>query len=194
MKQFFLIALVLVVFACQQKSKSPTQQKDIPNVYVVKSKAIKIHELYYVAGSEYSGHLYELYPESTDTLLVESYHLGLRDGVSKKWYEGGVLMESRFYSEGKKDGEQISFWENGLKRFVYTAKNDAYEGALQEWNSEGGLFHLGNFENGREEGAQKLWYDNGKIRANYVIKDGKRYGLLGTKNCVNVSDSIFITK
>ena len=25
---------------------------------------------------------------------------------------------------------------------------------------------------------------------NYVIKNNRRYGLLGTKNCINVSDSI----
>jgi antitoxin component YwqK of YwqJK toxin-antitoxin module len=59
---------------------------------------------------------------------------------------------------------------------------------------DGKLIHLANYKNGQEEGTQKLWYDNGKIRANYVIKNGKRYGLLGTKNCINVSDSIFIVK
>jgi antitoxin component YwqK of YwqJK toxin-antitoxin module len=53
---------------------------------------------------------------------------------------------------------------------------------------------LAHFKDGQEEGSQKLWYDNGKIRANYVIIKGKRYGLLGTKNCKNVSDSIFVVK
>jgi antitoxin component YwqK of YwqJK toxin-antitoxin module len=48
-----------------------------------------------------------------------------------------------------------------------------------------------NYQKGHEEGEQKWWYDNGKIKANYIIKDGRRYGLLGTKNCINVSDSIF---
>lgn len=65
---------------------------------------------------------------------------------------------------------------------------------MKEWSFDGKLSHLGNFENGQEEGSQKMWYDTGKIRANYVIKNGKRYGLLGTKNCKNVSDSIFIVK
>ena len=59
---------------------------------------------------------------------------------------------------------------------------------------EGKLFHLATYKNGQEEGTQKMWYDNDKIRANYYIIDGKRYGLLGTKNCKNVSDSIFIVR
>ena len=47
-----------------------------------------------------------------------------------------------------------------------------------------------NYTNGQESGHQQLWYDNGEIRSNYIIKNDRRYGLLGTKNCVNVSDSI----
>ena len=31
-------------------------------------------------------------------------------------------------------------------------------------------------------------------KSNYFIKNDRRYGLLGTKNCENVSDSIFIGK
>ena len=104
------------------------------------------------------------------------------------------LMEIRFYCKGQKEGPQLAFWENGLKRFAFTAHEDGNEGSLEEWNREGHLFHLGHYLHGQEEGAQQLWYDNGKIRANYVIRQGKRYGLLGTKNCKNVSDSIFVVK
>jgi hypothetical protein len=38
---------------------------------------------------------------------------------------------------------------------------------------------------------QTWWYDNGKVKSNYRIIEGRRFGLLGTKNCINVSDSIF---
>ena len=49
-----------------------------------------------------------------------------------------------------------------------------------------------NYVKGHEEGSQKMYYDNGKIRSNYTIIAGRRYGLLGTKNCVNVADSVFV--
>ena len=99
-------------------------------------------------------------------------------------------MEYREYGLGRKNGKQVAFWENGNKRFEFVAKDDAYEGELKEWTLNGELFHLAHYANGQEEGIQKMWYENGKIRANYVIRKGKRYGLLGTKNCKNVSDSI----
>ena len=48
-----------------------------------------------------------------------------------------------------------------------------------------------NYKNGQQHGSQKVWYLNGKIKSNYVIKDNRRYGLLGTKNCRNVSEEVF---
>ena len=47
------------------------------------------------------------------------------------------------------------------------------------------------YENGYEKGVQKIWWPDGRIKSNYIIKNNRRYGLLGVKNCVNVSDSIF---
>jgi Uncharacterized protein conserved in bacteria len=64
-------------------------------------------------------------------------------------------------------------------------------GEYKEWNRDGGLVKEMHYKLGYEEGSQKQFYDNGKIRSNYVVSHGKRYGLLGTKNCVNVTDSIF---
>jgi antitoxin component YwqK of YwqJK toxin-antitoxin module len=119
---------------------------------------------------------------------------GLLHGVCKKWYRNKQLMESREYKHGNKHGKQIAYWENGHKRFEFVAVLDAYEGELKEWSNTGQLLHLANYTDGQENGVQKLWYDNGKIRANYIIINGKRYGLLGTKNCKNVSDSIFNIK
>ncbi len=114
--------------------------------------------------------------------------------VYKKYYPNRQLMEYREFRNDMKNGKQIGYWDNGNKRFEFVAKDDAYEGALKEWDYNEKLFHLANYKNGQEEGVQKLWYENGKIRANYVIINGRRFGLLGTKNCKNVSDSIFVVK
>jgi antitoxin component YwqK of YwqJK toxin-antitoxin module len=115
------------------------------------------------------------------------------NGLSVKWYDNKQVMEYREYRSGKKNGIQRAFWSNGNKRFEFVAKNDAYDGELKEWSNKGHIFHLAHYSNGQEEGSQKMWYENGKIRANYVVVKGKRYGLLGTKNCKNVSDRIFAT-
>jgi antitoxin component YwqK of YwqJK toxin-antitoxin module len=142
-------------------------------------------------GEPFNGVLFDLFPGTSDTAFIGHYKHGLHHGLLRKWYADKQLKEERYFREGKKYGRQISYWENGNMRFEFTARQDAYEGELKEWNREGTLIHLATFHNGQEEGPQKLWYDDGKIRANYVMIRGKRYGLLGTKNCRNVSDSVF---
>jgi antitoxin component YwqK of YwqJK toxin-antitoxin module len=114
--------------------------------------------------------------------------------VVKKYYPNGRIMEIRHFVNGVKSGRQTAFWENGHKRFDFIAKDDAYEGELREWDVNGHLFHLAHFVNGQEDGVQKMYYENGKIRANYIVIKGRRYGLLGTKNCKNKLDTSLLEK
>ena len=110
--------------------------------------------------------------------------------VEKKYFPSGQIREIRYIQNGVRQGLQTAFWENGKKRFEYTAVNDAYEGELKEWAENGQLFHLAHYKNGQEDGVQKMWHANGKIRSNFVIINGRRYGLLGTKNCKNINEKL----
>lgn len=198
MKMSNLIIPLLLICSCSQnKSKEAFFLNPvIPKKYISES-SLNIEtksDTVFVNNKKYSGFIFQLQSNNKDTIIIKGYYNGLESGVSKKWYADRKLMEERYYLDGKKNGKQIAFWENGNKKFEFIAYNDAYEGEMKEWNIDGKLIHIGNYKNGQEEGTQKLWYDNGKIRANYVIKKGKRYGLLGTKNCSNVSDSIFIVR
>jgi antitoxin component YwqK of YwqJK toxin-antitoxin module len=199
MKRTGLFVLLIIMWSCNEIDKkgfTGFKNSEIPKVFVSnKSKDLSFRsDSAFVKNKPYSGFIYELDTNTNDLIASSGYLNGLLSGVKKKWYKGYVLMEERYYLNGSKNGKQTAYWENGKKKFEFMAVNDAYEGELKEWNVNGKLFHLANFKNGQEEGPQKMWYDNGKIRANYVMRNGKRYGLLGTKNCVNVTDSIFTTK
>ncbi len=186
----------MALFSCGKGggSNAPTGVAAVPEILVAsESKDLKTsNNTLYKNNALFEGMVYELFPTSTDTASIESYLQGKLHGRTSKWYPNGQLKESRMYANGRKQGKQVAYWQNGLKRFEFMAVQDAYEGELREWNVAGNLIHLATFENGQEEGTQKMWYDNGKIRANYVMVKGRRYGLLGTKNCENVSDSIFV--
>lgn len=195
MKSFIILILCFLVLACQ-KNKADLKEQAVPQIFTLKTSLnlTYTNDVVFLNGIKYSGFLYQLSPDNIDTLAIEGYKDGLQTGICRKWFPNKQLMEERHYVAGKKHGKQLAYWANGNKRFEFMAQNDAYEGELREWSIDGRLFHLGNYKNGQEEGAQKMWYDNGKIKANYVIVEGKRYGLLGTKNCKNVSDSIFVVR
>lgn len=196
MKIILCFTLILMWSCNLSKEKEFVDLKapKIPKIYVSnKSKVLSFRsDTAFVNNKPYTGFIYELGATTNDLIASSGYVNGLLSGVQKKWYKGYVLREERYYLNGAKNGKQIAYWENGKRKFEFIAKNDSYEGELKEWNISGNLIHLANFKDGQEDGIQKMWYDNGKIRANYVMRKGKRYGLLGTKNCVNVSDSIFV--
>ena len=138
----------------------------------------------------FSGTVYTLYAETTDTAEIKNYIEGKENGTWKKFYPNHEIKELREFDKGKKVGKMIGFWENKKLMLEYNFIDDEFNGTCKEWNYSGQLIREMNYVNGHEEGTQKMFYDNEKIRSNYLMKDGKRFGLLGTKNCVNVSDSI----
>ena len=103
----------------------------------------------------------------------------------------GKTQEIRLFDKGKKTGAHKYFYPTGQIRFYYQLKNDVYHGFKKEWNAQGLLVAHQNYVHGQEAGSQQVWYDNGSLKSNYIIKNGRRYGLLGTKNCINVKDSLF---
>jgi antitoxin component YwqK of YwqJK toxin-antitoxin module len=181
----YILLICLFFFQCEKK-KSECKVLNMDSVSVTTQGGIT-----YVNTKKYSGLLYRLYPNSTDTIELRNYKEGREHGYWKQFYTGKILKELRFFDDGRKEGPYEGWWENGNRKFDYVFRNDEYEGTCREWSADKRLTREMNYHLGHEEGSQKVWYDNGKIRSNYIITDGRRYGLLGTKNCSNVSDSIF---
>lgn len=90
--------------------------------------------------------------------------------------------------KGKKEGDYKTWWSNGKPKLSCAFKNNENNGEFIEWTEEGQLISKMNYVNGHESGHQQVWYLNGKLKSNYVMKNGRRFGLLGTKNCVNVNN------
>ena len=145
----------------------------------------------YKSESLYSGIIYTLFPGTKDTAELTGFTNGKEHGTWKKFFPNGKLKGIRQYDNGKKTGEYIAWWDNGNRMVDYLFANDEYNGTCKEWNRDGIMIKEMNYNKCYEDGMQRSWFDNGKIRANYKMIEGRRYGLLGTKNCVNASDSIF---
>jgi antitoxin component YwqK of YwqJK toxin-antitoxin module len=125
-----------------------------------------------------------------DTTAISCFKNGLEDGEWRTFYDRNKLQSIRHYSRGRKVGALTKWHENGQLSIKANFVDDEYNGVLQEWDTDGQLLRALTYVNGHEVGQQRAWYPNGKVRSNYTVIDGRRYGLLGTKHCINVSDSI----
>lgn len=184
--KYCLFTGIVLLFGCKNQ---PTEF-----VNSTSKNFVLTNDIIYADGKLFTGTVFNLYENSIDTLQITSYKNGLLDGKFINFYPNQKVRSIRYFEEGKKVGNYDAWWQNGKKQLEYQFTNDEYNGTCKEWNVDGQLIKLMNYKMGHEDGSQQLWYDNGKVRANYIIKDGRRFGLLGTKNCVNVTDSIFATK
>jgi hypothetical protein len=187
----YVIIILVCLLGCNAQVKPINQ----PKLMVINGASVIFvsqNGILYLNNIVFSGTVFTLYPNGKDTATIAGYLYGKEHGVWKKFYINALLKEKRVFEYGKKAGEYIAWWENGNKQQQFIFKDDEYEGTCSEWNNKGVLIKVMNYKKGHEEGQQQQFYDNGKIRSNYFIVNGRRYGLLGTKNCVNVSDSIFI--
>lgn len=191
---FCIIILSIVLFSCNNAPVATEPVHCLSNKKVNKAQAVDfkiINGILMEGNSPFNGTLFLLFPETSDTAELCSYYNGKEDGEWKKFYPSKKLKEQRYFKNGSKTGEYLAWWENGNKQLQYFFEADEYQGECKEWNETGFLNKIMTYNKGHEEGHQQWWYDNGKVKANYFIKNGRRYGLLGTKNCINVSDSIF---
>jgi len=178
---------LICLIGCVENERVVVAEKIISNDPSLKF----VNGILYRSNQLFTGTVFSFYEGTKDTAEVSGFIKGKENGEWKKFYPDHSLKEKREFDNGKKTGQLIAFWENGNKKLVYSFKNNEYEGTCCEWSKEGVLIKEMNYKKGYEDGSQKMFYDNGKVRSNYIMINGRRFGLLGTKNCVNVSDSIF---
>lgn len=158
--------------------------------YIESSRSVTAGGITTVNGQVFSGVLFSLH-ENGDTAFLHSFKDGREHGDWKEFYPGHILKEKRSFTNGKKTAHYLAYWPNGKQQLDYFFEDDEYQGTCREWMDDGTLIKEMNYNKGHEAGSQKAWYGNGKVRSNYTVINGRRFGLLGTKNCKNVSDSIF---
>ena len=198
--------LLFIIASCNIKKQSIPELKIAKTVPANYKKATdsnfkKHQDTVYYQENFFTGYQFGLY-KNGDTVFINSYFNGVEEGVQKKWYENKQLAEQkkwydnrqlaeqRFYINGKKEGTHKGWWPDGKPKYIFEADNDEYNGEFKEWYASGLLGKQFHYTNGQEEGSERLWWDNGTVRANYVIRNGKKYGLIGLKTCMNPYDSI----
>lgn len=181
------IFFVLVFFAACTSREKPVMY-DAASVDVITKRGITtINEV------PATGIIYSL-DGLQDTLYAACYRNGKLHGWSREFYAENKLKSLRYYVDGWKNGIHKGWFENGKQHFIYSFRDDMFHGNQLEWLSSGMMYADLNYENGQEDGSQRVWYPNGKIKTNYIIQNNRRYGLLGTKNCINATDSVFAVR
>ncbi len=194
-KGLIFLGFLFSIVSCDIKKKvfvaEPRISKTVPLKFINSSdnRFSNQQDTIYFDQIYFTGYRFTLYPNG-DTALLQSYFNGVEEGIQKKWYPNKQLAEDRFYINGQKQGIHKGWWPDGKQKFYFEVYDDDYNGVFKEWYPSGILSKEFHYIKGQEQGSERLWWDNGTVRANYVIRNGKKYGLLGLKTCINPYDSI----
>ncbi|MBW2964763.1 toxin-antitoxin system YwqK family antitoxin, partial [Candidatus Woesearchaeota archaeon] len=118
-------------------------------------------------------------------------HSGWDKNGQKAWqvtYSDGKLEEKLFglseygnrqestYVNGKREGKQYKWYDNGQKYAEENYVNGKEEGKQFRWHKNGQKYAEENYVNGKEEGKQFRWHKNGQKYAEENYVNGKIEG------------------
>ncbi len=143
------------------------------------SKKLNFHQ---PKMNKYSQHEHphgkiELYNRKTKLIIYEkNYKEGKKEGIQKSWHENGQIWNEGNYKEGKKEGIQKNWYDNGQLCYEENYKEGELDGIQKEWYKNGQLEYERNYKEGELDGIQKEWYKNGQLEYEIIIKKEKKKG------------------
>ncbi len=127
-----------------------------------------------------------------DAIRLTEYKDGAENGEQTMHARSGVLVEERFYKEGKKHGVHRGWFVNGQDRFYSEFNNDQYTGEQWTWHSNGKVAEFKKYTPDGQILVHKHWRESGQIYRNQVFaaKATTTAGMPGVKICNTVKDTV----
>lgn len=118
--------------------------------------------------------------ENDGNVLEYHYSNGILVELNRKLSNGIMIENSFFYPNGKKSRE-ITWYKNGIIRYVHNYNINGNLNNVDAHYSEKGILVIKeSYLNGKKDGEWKRWYDNGEL------KEVKYY-----RN--NIEDSLYVS-
>lgn len=152
------IFIVLVIWGYGQNRYSSEEVLNIDaEVVLLVTDSIPVN------GVVYSGYGDELYQEI-------SFKNGIKDGLSRGWYEKGKLKYEHNYTSGILNGLSKSWYINGQLSYKQEYKEGKPFGILKRWYEDGKLMYETEFLNGT--GVDRTFWGNGNLYLEVNYNEG----------------------
>lgn len=109
-----------------------------------------------------------------------SYKDGVKDGPVKLCYDKGTVKEESNYKNGQRDG--VTVWyaykekEQGPKMALYTYKDGKFDGVQETYYENGAVRTSKMFKDNVQDGPAAEYYEDGSIKWEAAYKNGEVSG------------------
>ena len=110
---------------------------------------------------------------------VLNYKNGLEEGIQIEYYSNGRIFEKDFRHQGKKFGQKIFYYKNGLyMRFEFYNNKHNLDSLNIQWFDNGNAEYFGFYKDDKMIGEWKQYYPEKKIflKGNFN-RNGKKEGI-----------------
>jgi antitoxin component YwqK of YwqJK toxin-antitoxin module len=104
-----------------------------------------------------------------------SYHAGNQHGAWTTWWPNGKVFLEEHYVDGRADGEQRAFGQDGALRERWSLAMGT--GTMRYWNDDGSKNSETEYVDGRAHGASTSFWPNGKVQSKGHYVEGEPDGL-----------------
>lgn len=194
MRIYLLIITVLICVSCSDKKKVEVrdgQGRLTATYHVLKDDTSVMHGLYQTYNTEgiviESYHLdmgqlsgsRELYDDSGQLILRETYKNGLFNGPYISYHPSGLISEEGVFEQNLMVGVWKYYYDstgNALKEEIqYT--NNMENGPYKEYYSTGSLKAEGVYKDELDDGPFRSYHMNGQLMLEGTFSSGRREGL-----------------
>lgn len=102
---------------------------------------------------------------------------GKLDGEQLEWHDNGHQWYIMQRKNGNLHGEQKLWYENGQQEFIHHLKNGSLHGDQCEWYPNGNQKYIMNYTDNKQDGKQLGWYENGQQEYDYFAKNDAMEGV-----------------
>lgn len=167
-----------------EKAKIPSLTVDVNQLYFNQQNSN-----WYIGDSIFSGFAIRKYLNGQ---LQEKFGIldGKKQNYAREWFSNGQLKSISFFQQGSLHGEK-KIWslDSGYVLIAhYNYSEGKADGLQHKWYNTGELYQELNIENGIEKGRQKAYRKNGDLYANYEAINGRFFGLMRSKLCVQLEN------
>lgn len=101
---------------------------------------------------------------------------GKKNGEEKNYYENGKLKSAYTNKDGEIEGKAITYYESGQIKYIGEVHNGVPIGEEKFYYENGKLHQILNYTAGKRTGEAKIYHENGKLQVIGNFTDGKQTG------------------
>lgn len=111
--------------------------------------------------------------DTSQLTYMETYMKGRKHGESIRYYSDGLPSEIMHWKNGEKDGAWKQFYEDSTLRLSTSYMRGVLHGEYQMWYPEGNTRMSGQYNNGKMDGTWCFYYDEEKAEKRLDYRNGE---------------------